>query len=290
MITPKHVSFFATLRSSGRAALQWRLILLWLITLLIPTLIVTLPFAKVFASQLDYSVYAPELTHHVTANALSDVMGAVMMSSMVFQQAGLLAVIITLLLSPFLTGTVITAARAQELLTMGKLVHGGISEYGRLFRLWIVMLIPLGIAAGIGAAAMHWADLFGEKAILESEADLASHAALALLAVLLLIADACADLGRAQFVFSTSRRSAFKAGWQGLKMLCKHPLIVLGQFICITLIGLLITGLLLVLRLNLDHASTLAFIIDLILTQLTVIAVIWMRSARLFAMAAVGRV
>lgn len=281
--------FLATLRSSGRFALQWRLLVLWMITLLIPAGLMTLPFWQIFAAQLNHSVYADVFAHSLTMNAVDDLMSAVMTNKMVVQQTGIAALVLTVLFTPFLNGAVVTAARIREPLTMGKLVHGGIAEYWRMFRMFLMALIPLGIAGGIGAAALRCADRYAEKAILESNADLASYAALALLIILLVVADASADAGRAQFAHSTIRRSAIKAWWAGLKMIVRRPVSTLGFYVAFTLFGALLAGVAGILRLNIGHTGAPGFILGLVLAQLMVASMCWMRIARLSALVAAGK-
>ena len=282
-------SFLAIVRSSGRAALQWRLLLLWLITLLIPTALLTLPFAKVFSAQLDYSIHSSELAQHLSANAINDLIGSVMISGPVLQQTGAMAFLLALLLSPFLSGTAITAARAQAPLAIGKLVHGGISEYWRLLRLMIVAILPLGIAIGISAGLGQWSSGVAEKAILESDADFASHIVLAVTIIVLLIADATLDAGRAQFAHSTGKRSALKAWWRGTKLVFKRPLVSLGLFIVITLIGVVLAALFGEIRMNIAHVNTGGFVIAFILAQLMVASIVWLKLARLFAFTALSK-
>lgn len=281
--------FLTTLRSSGRFALQWRLLVLWIITLLIPAALMTLPFWQIFAAQLNHSVYADALSHSLTMNAFGDLMSAVMINKMMVQQTGIGALVLTILLAPFLNGAVVTAARARETLTMGKLVHGGIAEYWRMVRLFLMALIPLGIAGGIGAGALRCADKYAQKAILESNADLASYAAIALLIILLVVADATADAGRAQFAHSTTRRSAIKAWWAGLKMIVRRPVATLGFYVVFTVCGAVLAGVIGVLRLNIGHTGVPGFILGLVLAQLMAACICWMRIARLSAFVSAGK-
>jgi hypothetical protein len=277
-------NFTVVLRDASRFAKQWRLLLLWLAVLLIPTALMTFPIWHVFANLLDHSVHAPELAQRLDSNSVGDLISAINVNAIAVHGSGIASIIVTLLLSPFLSGVVITAAKAPVQLSFGQLIHGGITEYGRLLRLLIWAIVPLGIAGGIGSGAMYLAGKFAEKAILESNADLANNAALALSVILFFVADAAVDAGRAQFALSSKRRSAIKALWQGVKLVCTRPLTSLGLYLLLTVIGFAVAGLLSVLRINLPQASVAGFAIALLLAQLTVAAIAWLRGARLFAL------
>ena len=281
--------FLAILVSSAIFATQWRLLLLWIITLMIPTVVMTVPLWQIIASQLDFSVFSDALAHRLNMNAINDILSVMVANKMLLQQAGVGALIITLLLSPFLSGAIVTAARAPAPLSMDKLIHGAISEYWRMFRMLLWACVPLGVAGGIGAAAMHWAGSYADRAILQSSAELAGNTALVLMTVLLVIADATVDAGRAQFVNSICRRSAIKAWWSGFMMVIKRPLSSLGYDVLLSFVGLTVAGIAGLLRVNLEHIYTPGFILGLILTQLIVASIAFMKSARIFALAAASK-
>jgi hypothetical protein len=284
--TPK---FSSVLAQSGKFALQWRLLVLWIIVLLVPTVIMAFPLWQIISSQLNNSVHAGALAHQLNMNAVNDIMWVMSVNKLLLQEAGIAAFIFTLLLSPFLSGAIVTAARATSPLAMGKLVHGGIAEYWRMVRMMIFAIIPFAIAGAIIAGVMHLADGYADKAIQQSDADLAGHISLVIMIILLVIADASVEAGRAQFVHSTTRRSAFKAWWKGLTLVFKRPLSTLGFYVVITVIGLVLAAVFGLLRLNIGHVGTPGFIVGLIFTQLIVASTAWMKGARLFALAAMSK-
>lgn len=281
--------FSSVLAQSAKFALQWRLVLLWVVALLIPTAIMTLPLWQIMSAQLNNSVYAGELAHKLNMNAINDIMYAMSINKLLLQEAGIGALLSTLALSPFLSGAIVTAARSSAPLATGRLVHGGIAEYWRMFRMMVWAIVPFGIAGGVTAGVMHWSDANAENAILQSSADFGSHIALATMVILLIVADASLDAARAQFVHNTSRRSVIKAWWTGVKLVFKRPLTTLGFFILITVIGLIVAFLFACLREQFDHVSLLGFVIGLILTQLIVATSAWIKGARLFALASMSR-
>jgi len=293
MNTTTKSSFPTIMAGAGRLALQWRLLVLWIGALLIPNALLTVPLWQIFSTQLDHTLHASELAHHLTMNAANDLMTSVVTDGALLKPAGLLALIVTLLLSPFLSGVAIAVARAkvhgEPRLSFGGLVHGGIGEYWRMLRMLLLAVVPLGIAGGIGGALMNLADKYALHAILRSDADLAAHAATVATVLLLLLALATVDAGRAQFALSLKRRSAIMAWGRGCKLLFKRPLGSIGSYFVLTIVGVVVVVVMGLLRINVSHVEIPGFVLGLALTQLAAAAMAWMRSSRLFAMIDLAR-
>jgi hypothetical protein len=279
----------AIVAAASAAARQWRLLLLWVLLSLLPAAILALPFLRLLGASFDYSMYAPALAKELDLVALADVANNYVRNGMSVPLAGLQAVILTLLLSPLLTGMVIAAGRAEQRLGFGALLAGGVQEYMRLARMLLVAVLPLGAAAAIGGMAGGMADRYNETAMTASSAAMASLIAAIVMAVLLVLAHATIDGGRAILALDRRRRSAFKAWWQGCKLLLRHPLRLLGAYIPITLVGLLLAAALTLGRLHMAGFDTPRFAAAFIVTQLIIAVLAWMRTARLFALMAVAR-
>jgi hypothetical protein len=288
MNTVKKFSFSAVPRAA-RAALQWRLMLLWVLGMLIPTAIIGLTIFNMLSAHLDYSVHAAEIARQMDMTVFTDLMWAHGRNAMAFNSAGVLALIATLLISPLLSGMAATAARASSVPGFGALTAGGIAEYPRMFRMLVWSLVPLGIAAAIGGAAMDAASDYTKTVIVEADADLANWAAMAAMALLLALAHATVDAGRAALTIERRRTSAVKAWWSGCKLLFKRPLATCGAYLLISAAGLALAALLVVGRINVAGYSLAGFIGALLLVQLTVAVIGWMRSARLFALVELAR-
>lgn len=275
---------FSRLPRAGRSALQWRLLLLWTGCLLIPAIVAVLPMWQMLGANLDHSVHAARLAQELDMLAITDLLGAHGKNAAAFANAGLFALALTLLLSPLLSGMVVTAARAAGPPGLRDLAAGGLREYPRMFRMLLWAAVPLGIAAALGGAAMNAAEKHAQTAILESSADNARLAAMALFALLFMLAHATIDAGRAALAIERRRTSAVKAWWDGLKMLLKRPVATFGTYACISLAGFAIAALLTLARLNVPYIGTVGFIGGIVLTLAIVAVTGWMRSARLFAM------
>lgn len=286
------MSATSTTRASGlalttrasRAALQWRLLLLWAGLLLIPALLAVIPLWRTLSASLDHAVHAAALAHKLDLMTLGDLVANAGRNGAAISQAAITGIVLALLLSPLVSGLVVTAARAPAPARFGPLLTGAFSEYGRMLRMLLWGIVPLGVALAIGAGALKLADKHAAHAILEADADLARHLALLLTGVLFLLACATLDAGRATLAIDRRRTSAVKAWWQGLGMLRRRPLASLAIYLVITLLGLALYALLGVARLNLAAPGPLAIVAGLLVTQVAALVLAWMRSARLFAL------
>ena len=274
--------------AAGRRALQWRLLLLWIVVLLVPTAMLTVPLWRIFADQLEHSLQAADIARHMRLNAASDLMLSATYGGGL-KPIGLLAASFGLLALPFLNGMVVTAARSAQVLGFAALIHGGLAEYWRMLRMMIVSLLPLAAAVKIGSAVSDAADKYAQHAILQSSAEHVSLLANAVLALLMVLALASVDAGRAQFAISTRKRSAWKAWWRGCKSIVKRPRATLGSYIGLTVVGVIVFAAFGWLRINVPHVSLTGFFIGLVLTQLAAAALAWMRGARLFALTEIAK-
>lgn len=278
-------TFLAGWTSAMRDALQWRLLLLWLLVLLIPAAILVLPIWTSLSLVLDHSLYADTIARALDAIAVSDLMSKLTESGPAIGQAAMVSALLALLLSPFLNGAAITAVRAPAPLGFAALIQGGVREYGRLLRMQIWALLPLGLAFGLASIPSDMASAAAQNAILEADANLYGQLAMLATAVLLLLAHATVDAGRAQFALYSKRRSAIKAWWSGLKAIKRSLLTMLGGYLLITIVGLLIAALVTAARLSLPMVGMGWTVLGMLLAQLVVALVAWMRVTRLMALA-----
>jgi hypothetical protein len=274
---------------AARCALQWRLLVLWTGVLLLPALVAALPVWQLLSANLDHTVHAAALASRLDLVALADLSGALARSGAATGNGTLLSLVLTLLLSPLLSGMTIAAARAPQQLGFSGLVAGGVLEYARLLRMMVWALVPLGLAAALSGVAMSAADKAGERAILEADASHASLAAIVFAAVVLLLANATLDAGRATLAIDRRRKSAVRAWWDGCKLLGRRPLATFGAWFGISALGLALAALLGVARIKVPALGAGGFLAAFALTQLAVAAVAWMRSARLVALMELAR-
>jgi hypothetical protein len=241
-------------------------------------------------ANLDHSVHAAQLAERLDMLAIADLAGSVRERFMpAIGGGGMVAVALTLLLSPLLAGMSIHAARAAKRPGFIDLLAGGAQEYARMFRMMVWSVIPLALAGVLAGAAFKIAGKTAESAILESDAEQASHLALIAAVVVFALVHATIDAGRALLANERRRRSAIVAWWGGVRLMLRRPFSLLGVYVAVTGIGLVLAGLLALARLHVPALGAGGTAAAFLLTQLAVLVLGWMRSARLFAMMALVR-
>ena len=284
MTANRRVGFEAFVRAS-RAALQWRLLLLWIVALQIPTALVALPVWSRLGGLLDHSVHSAEWARHFDALAMSDVYGL----TRGFASVSVIAMIATLLLSPLLTGMAVTAAQSVRNPSFRELLHGGAHSYWPMLRLSLWALLPFGAAAIAGAIGILVAFGFALRSVLQSQADAAIRTATIALIALLLLVHATVESGRAQFAADPALRCAWRALWRGIVTILRRPLATFGLYVGTSTVGYALVLALGMLRVRTTAVGFSGFIAAMALTQLITAALAWQRTARLFALTGVAR-
>jgi hypothetical protein len=280
---------FGSLFSGMRAAVQWRLLLLWLLIMLIPATLVALPLWRMLGGMLDASVHSADWAKGFNDIMFGDVIASFadhpqwLVTDMAMAQAT------TLLLSPFLAGMVVGSGRVGRPLGFGALLQNGLIEYGRMFRLLLWSLVPYAVVIAVGLAGSHMADQHAEKAVRESQADGFDHIVHWVLLIVLVLAQAIVESARAAFIADVSLRSATRALGRGIRQLVRRPVKTLLFYIVVTLVGLVLAFVFGLLRIHVTPVGAFGFVLALLLSQLVVLAIGWMRAARLFALAEVAR-
>jgi hypothetical protein len=265
--------------------LRWRVLLWWVIALAVPALIALLPIWTSLNSQFAYS---PRTAAIAAMDDLPLLIEGLRGMSEQFQGitvAAMVATAITLLLSPWLTGMVVASFRARRSLGMGELAHGGLSEYGRMFRMQLWSLLPMGIAIGVGAAIFGALGKQAQDAILASEVARASNIGMGVIAVLALFAHATVEAGRGWIAADSGLHSVVRAWWRGLKLVLSRPLASLCVYLGTAIAGYGLALLFAWLRTKTGGTSAGGFVLGLIVTQLLVAMLAYARIARLHGFA-----
>lgn len=271
------------------AALQWRLLLLWLLATLIATLVAALPMLQALGALLDHSTHAHEWARRFDGLMFSDVGVALSREHATLHGAGLASVLLLMLWLPWLNGMVVASGRAGRTLGIAQLLQGGLIEYGRMFRLMLWSVLPYALAGLLVQMGLDRADDRGDLATLQSQADTAQHVAWWAAGLVIVLAQAWVESARAAFIADVGLRSASVAMLRGLLQLLRRPVSTLFVYLLLTAVGFAIA-----LGLGLARVHTLAvgtpgLLWGFVLSQLVVVALGWMRIARLFALADVGR-
>lgn len=273
-----------------RRAAQWRLLLIWVLALLLPTLIAALPLARVLGERFDYALHAPQWAQQFNGIAMAELLGTLDGNSgTLVNTAVLLGGLVSLLLSPWLTGTVLVAARASQPLGFGVLIQGGLREYGPLLRLLLWGLVPLGLALAVAGGLSGLAADRAERAILESSADLGNRLALLGGAAALLLAHLTLEMARAWLAVEPWRHSGLRAWVRGLGVLRRRPLRVLTIYLMIVLTTVTLAALLALARVHTPALGGVGIVAAFALTQLLVAVFAWGRAARVLGLSALVR-
>lgn len=286
---PTKRSALASLATGVVGGLQWRLMLLWVLVTLLPTLVVSLPMAATLDNLLGYSVHADEWAAHFNGLMFADVTGALQRDNHWTGAAFFAGVILTLAMSPFLSGMVVASGRAARALSFGALLQGGATEYGRMLRLLILSLLPYGLFAAGFAGLSSVVDDKTDAAVLQSSADMLAHVAMAVAALLFVIAQCVVESARAAFIADITLRSAFRALGRGFMQFVRRPFATLLVYLVITLVGMVLATLVASWRGHTTAVGSQALVAFLIV-QLGVVVLAWMRTSRLLALAGVAQV
>jgi hypothetical protein len=285
--TPRRGGFGAAL-AALKSALQWRLLLLWILATLVPTLLVATPLWATLQAQFGHSMHAAQIAAGQDVSLLMQGLGKV------GEHMGWLATglggstVLMLLLAPWLTGMVVASLRAGRRLGFGELVHGGLSEYWRMLRMMLWSLVPLGVALAIGAGIMGVAHSGADKAILASDADAAGRNGLIVAVIVFVLLHATVEAGRGWLGADRNLRSVVKAWWRGVKLLVRRPVATLLVYVVASVVGYGLAMLFAWWRVRADGTGTGAFVLTFLLGQAIVAMIAWGRIARVMGMASLA--
>ena len=285
--TPRRGGFGAAL-AALKSALQWRLLLLWILATLVPTLLVATPLWATLQAQFGHSVHAAQIAAGQDVSLLMQGM-AKLGEQMAWLPVGLGgSTLLMLLVAPWLTGMVVASLRAGRRLGFGELVHGGLAEYWRMLRMMLWSLIPLGIALAIGGGVMGAMRSGAEDAILSADADAAGRNGLIEAGIVFVLLHATVEAGRGWLGADRTLRSVVKAWWRGVMLLLRRPLATLLVYVVATVVGYGLAMLFAWWRVRADGAGGGAFALSFLLGQATVAMIAWARIARVTGMASLA--
>lgn len=284
----RRVSIGAVFRALFQA-MQWRLLLLWILLMLIPAIVVALPLMRSLADMLSHSVHSSAWASGFDAVMFGDMVRGLFDSSGALGGAFFAAVLITIVLSPLLNGMIVGAGRAGRALGFGQLLQAGVVEYGRMFRLMLWSLLPYILAVLAITAVSHVIDDKADDAVLESQVVATKHSLMWVMGLVAVVAQIIVESARAAFIADGQLRSATVAIWRGLLQLLTRPLSSLFAFLLVSVIGFGIAFALGVLRANTTAAGGMNLLLAFLLSQLVVLSIGWTRTARLFSLAEVAR-
>ena len=269
-------------------AMQWRLWLLWIGASLGCALIAALPAWNWLAAALNNSVHAPAIASGKAPVLLIDMVMSRNAPLGVIGESAFIGAILMALLSPLLAGATIAAIRSHTRPGFGDLLRGAIAEYGPMLRMLVWSVVPLGLALLVMSVIIGANETAHEDAIVASGAATGRNIAFVVGAVLFVLAHASLEAGRGWLATDGRLRSALKAWWRGVKLLCRRPVAVLLAWLVTTVLGLALALLFAYLRQFAGGAGLGGFLLAMLLGCGIAAALAWGRIARLYAMAALA--
>lgn len=279
-------SLAALCLQSARRALQWRLPVLYVVTLLLSLAIVAAPAWIMLDEQLSYSVHAATLARQLDLATITDLWAAGRHHALAVQLALAAAAVCTVLLSPLLAGATVTAARSPAPLPMRALLEGGVAEYPRMLRMLVWSALLMGAALWCGSFIQGLVQ--PDESLLPDDGAVAAHMADIVMALLVWGAMVSADAGRAMLAADRRRRSAIGAWRDGVALLWRKPQAA-GSYLVLGAIGFGAAGALGLARLHFPSGTGAGDAAALVLAQAIALLLAWFRAARLFALVAVAR-
>ncbi len=279
-----NAAFRACVITQMRRALDFRLLLFWLIASVLPTLLVALPMSEILSEVLDFSAYSEALAQRLDLDALRALGNAYQHSELAIQANVTLAWVCTLLFAPMLTAMAAAIFSTAENLTSRALLLKALMDYGRWF--WLHLSAFLVYLFGFGTAALVAASpeiRVGEYVDANAFANMRVLSWL-LAALIALTTHFIVEITRAEYVLDLRLRFPPNALFRALarKQLLRRML----AYLIVCGAGVSVLLLLVLLRQRMTGASLVAMLCTLILTQLGVAALAWTRTARLFVLAA----
>jgi hypothetical protein len=275
--------------SGARKAMQWRLILLSLICSALPTLAVSVGVWSVVQTVLSNNTQATQLAERLDAPQVADMIAAFVRTGPAIGGNALFAILLSLLLAPWLSGAVLVAARTSVSLRLAELIFAGLREYGRMLRLWCLAFFLLGIALAIGAAVFDMADEKAKKALLEADANNLKFYAMLFAGFLFALVHLSIESARAQLAIDESLHSALRAWWRGMRFNLRRPFSALWIYVLITAAGLLVAAMFSAWRLRMPALNAMSLFGGFLLLQCALAAIAWARAARVFAFTKLAR-
>ena len=268
---------------------HWRLILLAWLAGLATAALAAMPVVMLFNQALGhYPDAARVVAGQDAATIIESVMtlpdGGAMRGIANIAEGMATALLLAALLIPWLTGMLVASLREGRALGFGELWAGGWREYGRQLRLLLVSLIPWIVVGIVAALASAWARQGADTRILQSVGDQRQTVMLWIVGIASLLAWISIECARAAFAADPALRSAFRAWLRGLGLMVKRPFAVVLVVLATLVVG---GGLAMLMQKSAMQPSASNFT-AVLLAQLGVFVLWWMRIARLSALASIS--
>jgi hypothetical protein len=279
------------LRRAAQRGMQWRLLAIWWVAILLPSLVASLPILAFLSRNLERLPRSRDFLARLDGAMLTE------LTRQIFEHGSLqsittgfsAALLILIFSAPAAAGATVAAARGDEPLRLQELLAGAGTFYGRMLRTSLCGLIPLGLAAALSggafAAANHFVKLSTRATAANRDLVVAALPSLAAF----FVAHLLVDTARARFAADPQRRSAIIAMWDAARLLFRRPSRTLAIGAAGIFVALAFASLFSWLRLRFEVKAAPLVALTWVLGQLAQISVGWGRNLRIFGLAELAR-
>lgn len=262
-----------------------QLLLAWVIMLWLPAAIAALPAALWLYLEFGHSPMAAAIAANADAAFIASALEGMQGEAILLGACAVFALVVAVLLSPWLSGMIVAQIRTVYRLRVGGVVRAGLGEYSRMLRMLVFSALLLAIAAAAGIAAMIGIESLVTR-FTPSPEDLApSRIGWFVPIALVLFAHVTIEAGRGWLGADLALNSVIEAWKRGLALLWKRPVATLTVYLGTSLVGIGFAIAFLRLRAFIDASGWTGWLLAFLCTQLVVAAMAWGRSARLHGLA-----
>jgi hypothetical protein len=274
---------WSALLTGVRSGFHPQVLLAWVVALWLPTVAAALPATLWLYLQAGHSPHAAATA--ASATFLADALDGMPDAGVVLGASTGFALLLALLLSPWLNGMILAQVRSGDRLRLGATLRAGLAEYPRMLRMLAWSLLLVGIAVAIGSAAIVGIEALALRFAATDEGLVPTPAGWFLPALLALLVHATIEAGRGQLGADPGLRSVVVAWRRGLALLLQRPGATMLVYLGTSGLGIGLALGFLRMRALLDSGHWPGWLLAWACAQLAVAALAWGRSARLHGLA-----
>ena len=262
-----------------------QLLLAWVIMLWLPAAIAALPAALWLYLEFGHSPMAAAMAADADATFIASALDGMQGEAVLLAASAVFALVVAVLLSPWLSGMIVAQIRTVYRLRVGGVVRAGLGEYSRMLRMLVFSALLVAIAAALGIAAMVGIESLVTRFSASPEDLAPSRIGWLLPIALVLFVHVTIEAGRGWLGADLALNSVIEAWRRGLALLWKQPGATLTVYLGTSLVGIGFALAFLRLRAFVDAGGWTGWLLAFACTQLVVASMAWGRSARLHGLA-----
>lgn len=261
------------------------LLLAWTVMLWLPAAVLALPSALWLYLHFGHSPQAALIAADSSGGPLAEAMRQASGEGALLAANGALALLLSVLLSPWLSGMIVAQIRTVYRLRMGGVLRAGLGEYPRMLRMLAWSLLLMAVAATVGVLVTKALGALAAGLMPDAAWPLPAHAGWLLPGLLVVLVHITVEAGRGWLGADLALNSVFEAWKRGLALLLRQPGETLIVYLGTSVVGGALALGFLYLRAVLGADGWTYWLLGLVCTQLVVASMAWGRSARLHGLA-----